>query len=462
MKYISMKGTTMSFFTGLIWLCLSTPLLAQSNEQGPWKQYSTMEEAGFSSSKIGEARAKYDQMNSASLMVVHKGKVLIAWGDVSRRYMTHSIRKSFMSAMYGIYEKKGTINLSKTLAELGIDDIQGLTEKEKEARVLDLITARSGIYHPAAYEPRSMKKNRPERGVSKPGESFNYNNWDFNTLLTILEQEARIKFFEGFQEQIADPLGMEDLREADMRYRLEPDLSQHAAYLFKMSTRDLARFGQLYLNKGKWDGQQIVPQRWVTKSTSAFSTDLGRFGNRGGYGYLWWVNQNTFDQPIYYASGLGGHKIYVMPKSDLVIVHRVNSYLNMGVRDSDLESLIKLILEAKTGTAKTRPGLKSLEYDQIRYSKVNVSEARLKQYVGKYMHQFFGEIEVFLDGRQLKAKGAVLGNFKLFAQGQGRFVIEDLPELPMRFEKASEGKPKGQSVTLSDERRRPTEFVLYY
>ncbi|MCE7992040.1 MAG: serine hydrolase [Roseivirga sp.] len=461
MKSISLNRLAMSILFGAWLMCATLPVSGQGPQ--PWMYYETAEEAGFSSAKIAEAKATYEQMRSAAFMVIYKGKVLVAWDDVSRRYMTHSMRKSLMSAMYGIYEGKGIIDLNKSLATLGIDDKQGLTATEKQARVLDLITARSGIYHPASYEPRSMKANRPKRGTSKPGTQFNYNNWDFNTLLSILEQEAQIKFFDEFYNQIANPLGMEDLRDQDMRYRFEPDLSNHAAYLFKMSTRDLARFGQLYLDKGRWNGKQIVPKSWVAKSTAAFSDDLGpNFAKRGGYGYLWWVNRTTFGQPAYYASGLGGHKLYVLPEADMVIVHRVNSYLNVQERDTNIDQLVQLVLDAKTGKPKRKPQLKPLKVKGQKLSSVPVSEQVLNSYVGKYSHPFFREIEAYLYKGKLMVKGEILGTFSLFAQGDGRFIVEDLPELPLKFEKATNKNPKGSSVTLADERGRPNLFVMYY
>jgi CubicO group peptidase (beta-lactamase class C family) len=425
--------------------------------------YNAPEEGGFSTAKLNVAKAQFDSMGSPAFMVIHQGKVLVAWGDVSRRFLNHSMRKSLMSAMYGIYIEKGLIDLGKSLAELGIDDKLGLTDIEKQARVQDLITARSGIYHPAAYEPRSMKANRPQRGTSKPGEKFNYNNWDFNTLLTILEQEARIKFFDEYYNQIANPLGMEDLRKQDMRYRYEPELSNHAAYLFKMSTRDLARFGQLYLNKGQWNGEQIIPAHWVEKSTAIFSDDLGPgFSNRDGYGYLWWVDQNSFGQTAYYASGLGGHRLYVLPESDMVIVHRVNSYLNMSERDENIRKLVNLILEAHTGKSKDRPKVAPLQIDKPQMPSVRLNENILKSYYGHYTHPFFQAIEVYSDEGQLKIKGEILGTFNLYASSDTEFVVEDLPELPLSFAPATSQHPKGTAITLSDERRRPTRFILYY
>src|SRR5919109_1479372 len=71
---------------------------------------------------------------------------------------------------------------SATLAELGIDDQQSLTEAEKRATVADLLGSRSGVYLPAAKEPADMRAERPARGSHAAGEFFFYNNWDFNVL----------------------------------------------------------------------------------------------------------------------------------------------------------------------------------------------------------------------------------------------------------------------------------------
>ena len=76
--------------------------------------------------------------------------------------------------------------MSSTLAELGIDDNEpSLTDVEKRATVRDLLTARSGVYHPALYETPGMAAMRPLRGSHLPGTHWYYNNWDFNALGTI-------------------------------------------------------------------------------------------------------------------------------------------------------------------------------------------------------------------------------------------------------------------------------------
>jgi hypothetical protein len=80
------------------------------------------------------------------------------------------------------YVEDGTIDLSLTLAALGIDDVEELSPKEKQATIYDLLTARSGIYHPAGYETPWMESIKPQRHSHAPGTWWCYSNWDFNAL----------------------------------------------------------------------------------------------------------------------------------------------------------------------------------------------------------------------------------------------------------------------------------------
>src|SRR5262249_2165316 len=147
----------------------------------------------------------------------------------------------------------GAIELDSTLADLAIDDVPPLTAQEKEATVRDLLQSRSGVYHAAAKEPADMNAERPARGCARHGEGWWYNNWDFNTLGVIFEQRTRTTIGNAFATRLAEPLGMEDFRVADVAYELEPSSSIHPAYAFRVSALDLARFGQLWLQRGAWN-----------------------------------------------------------------------------------------------------------------------------------------------------------------------------------------------------------------
>lgn len=88
-----------------------------------WLQYAHPEDAGFASAKLTEARACWESLDAVAQFVVYQGAVLIDWGETARRFSCHSVRKSLMSAMYGVYIDQGIIDTTKTLAQLGIDDI---------------------------------------------------------------------------------------------------------------------------------------------------------------------------------------------------------------------------------------------------------------------------------------------------------------------------------------------------
>ncbi len=317
----------------LLWvsaLALATPALCAPFPGDKWETLSDAEAAaaGWSRARLAEARAYSGTLDTEAVMLVIRGKVLDAWGPVDRKFNVHSIRKSLLSALCGIEVAEGRLKLKWTLEELGIDDNEpSLTEVEKRATVHDLMKARSGIYHPALYETATMKAGRPKRHSHEPGSFWYYNNWDFNAMGTIYEQVTGARIHEEFQRRIASHIGMQDFEPADGRYVTGSD-SIHPAYPFRMSARDLARFGLLYLRGGQWRGEAIVPADWVRDSLVSHSNA----GNRGGYGYYWWISRQgvhfpgvTLPEGSYSARGSGGHYIVVIPPLDLVIVHRVDT-----------------------------------------------------------------------------------------------------------------------------------------
>ena len=114
------------------------------------------------------------------------------------------MRKSLMSALIGIHVEQGNLDLSKTLEELGIDRLEpSLSPEEKQASVGDLIKARSGIYIPALGESAHMSATRPKRHSHPPGTFWYYNNWDFNALGTIFQQETKTDIFKEFENRFA-------------------------------------------------------------------------------------------------------------------------------------------------------------------------------------------------------------------------------------------------------------------
>ncbi len=426
-----------------------------------WLQYVIPEEAGFSSEKLKIARKAFEASEAASVIVSHEGRILVSWGETTRRFLCASVRKSFLSALYGIYVDRGKINLNQTLEALKIDDIQGLTGAEKQAKILDLLTARSGIYLPAAYSPRNMEKNLPPRGSHAPGTFWYYNNWDFNTLGTIFEQKTGKGIFEAFKDDLADPLQMEDFAIEHTHYRFEPEKSKHPAYLFRMTARDMARFGLLYLNGGRWREKQIISTGWIKESTQPFTNDLGNFDDRGSYGYLWWVSDGIKGQPMYYASGSGGQRICVLPQAKLVFVHTVNTYDNNEVSEQQVEQLLEFILDAKTAEPQSKPRL--VEYNlppKPKPEAVKVDDGVLNKFQGQYRHRFLGEMTMTTRENCLIMESGV-GRFKLLPIGESQFFPEDV-ETPIFFEKAEADDKRYTVISVLDEKRKVERVVFYY
>lgn len=288
-----------------------------------------------------------DSIGTACLLVYQNGILQFGVGDSISNFRAHSMRKSFMSLLYGIYVDSGIVDTTLTLKALNIDDTNpSLNEEEKSARIIDLLKAKSGVYHPAASEIASMKKGRPGRGSHRPGTFWYYNNWDFNVLGVLFEQITQKKIFETFEQEIAQPVGMKDFDSENCFYKLESEHSIHPSYKFRISARDLAKIGQLILNQGKWNNQQIVSKKWLQQSTFPHSI-TGSKGTKSAYGYMWWISPNG----IITASGTKGQRLSIFREKNLVVVHLMNTDIKGGPRigTSTYDRLLKLVLSKVEG-----------------------------------------------------------------------------------------------------------------
>jgi len=422
-----------------------------------WFMYVKPEDAGFSSEKLARARQYSDEIGSAAVMVIYDGAVVAHWGDIEKRYMCHSIRKSFLSALYGIHVANGNVDLDMTMAELGVDDEPPLTTLEKQASIRDLLKARSGIYHSAAYETEAMKKARPERGSHAPGTFYYYNNWDFNALGAIFERQTGSTIFGEFQTRIAEPLQMQDFRVRDCYYHLEKQHSIYPAYPFRMSARDMARFGLLFLREGRWKDRQIITEGWVRESTTQYSTK----DSTRGYAYLWWnITAEPFGElGTYTASGYGGHLITVVPEADLVFVHRVDTWWDLGfsncrkgtrksVASKERLKLLGMVLEAKVSGPEAEPDLVPLEERPGSADMVELDSSTLDRYSGQYRFPDDYIAQIKGDDGNLLMSSPGAGTFTLLPLSPTRFMMEDT-DAPVSFELDDDGKPLYMAVELA-------------
>ncbi len=332
-----------------------------------WQKHASVESQGFDPKKLERLSQYLTRVDeTAGFMVIHDGKVLYEYGDLSEIGYVASVRKSMLSMLYGKYVDDGTIDLNQTIEELGIDDVQGLLPIERQAKVKHLITARSGVYHPAANG--GYDKSFAElRGTKNPGDNFVYNNWDYNVAGYVFEKKVGQSIYEELEQQLAIPLGFQDWNIKNQRKLYKNSVSRYPAYHVYVSTRDMAKIGQLMLNKGKWDNKQLISESWVAESTKPVTTQqemLERYGDQGerapnySYSSMWW----NFDEfrgdkrykGSYLADGWGGEYILVIPEMKLVIVHKANvsklvkiGLFKGGISKSTFHTMAHMVMEAK-------------------------------------------------------------------------------------------------------------------
>jgi CubicO group peptidase (beta-lactamase class C family) len=318
---------------------------------------------GWSPEALREATAYIrDHSNTTGLVVVDRGRVVFRYGDIEELSYVASVRKSILSMLYGYWVGNGTIKLDTTLESLNFDDIGGLLPIEKQATIEDLITARSGVYHPASYSGDDLAK-APPRGSQKPGTYMLYSNWDFNAAGAVFEQLTGRSIYDELQAQLAIPLQFEDWDRKAQEYAGDLTVSKYRAYPIWVSTRDMARIGYLMLHEGNWNGTQVISRDWARRIVQVVTPleqmhPVERRDGYFGYGHMWWV----WDGPravgpfkgAFTAVGAWGQWISVFPAIDLVVAHKTNNIYGRRTASESWERIIELVLEAK-GVKMTGP-----------------------------------------------------------------------------------------------------------
>tara|TARA_R110001583_G_scaffold190362_1_gene354540 strand:+ start:832 stop:2148 length:1317 start_codon:yes stop_codon:yes gene_type:complete len=407
----------------LLILFLSNNVNSQNPKEN-WEKYKHIEQSGFSKEKLATAKTYYDSLNSSAFLIIQNGKIVGNWGDVNRRFILHSARKGILNSLYGVYSENGTIDLNKTIGDIGITDKDSLSELEKSAKIIHLLKARSGIYHKAAAEPSWVDDYRPERNSVQPDSLWFYNNWDFNVLGTIFEQFTQTSIYASLYNDIAIPLGMQDYRIMDGEYYYELEYSNHSAYHLKMSARDLARYGQLFLQQGLWNYIQILSKKWVDNSTYPVSKHGG--GGKIGrwYGWLWNVSEYYQDYKMYYAAGVGGQFLAIFPTEDLILVNLSNTYQKDKLYDREIVKLFDLILASKINKPIDNPELITLKTSSRIPKNLYNQKLDYSKYIGDFTIDGEKVSIIELNG-DLILKDYYM-KLKLFSISPNRFFVEDL------------------------------------
>ncbi len=309
---------------------------AETSQESPtypdktWERWEDPTAVGYSKDSLAKLETELEGIATTGMMVVVGGKVLFEYGDLEQVSYVASVRKSILAMLYGKYVINNSIDLDMTLEDLDLDDVQGLLPIEKQATIEDLITARSGVYHPASNAGDNTDQ-APERGSQKPGEYFLYNNWDFNAAGSVFELMTEMSIYDALEQDLAIPLGMRDFDRSRHQRNGNRSRSEHMAYHMHFSTRDMARLGYLMLREGEWQGREVIPQSWARKIV-ALRTPLAEMNpaslRKGplGYGMMWWIWDGEElpeeMQGAYTAAGAYGQYITVIPQLDMVVAHK--------------------------------------------------------------------------------------------------------------------------------------------
>ena len=233
-----------------------------------------------------------------------------------------SAAKAFVSTLVGIAISEKYIGseqdyITKYLPELhnkGYDSI----------RIEHLLNHTSGIrYDPGLfttngnydfYWRRNLREHTFHLAVeNKPGVKFRYLNVNTQLLGLIIERATHQTMSHYLQEKIWKPLGMESSGSWSTDEKGKRGIEK-AFCCINARARDFARFGQLYLQNGVWNGKQIVPAAWINKSIHGAPSA----GGRRTYRYNWGIAPRKYGS--FYAIGLYGQFIYVYPEKNIVIV----------------------------------------------------------------------------------------------------------------------------------------------
>ena len=306
----------------------SAPLLPTAATATYWPtkawRTSTPEEQGMDSQKLAQmlAAVRQQHLSLHSLLIIRNGYLVSEtyFGSYDRdtRHDLYSCTKSFVSTLIGIAIDKSLIDRTDRRV---VDFFPGRTfanlDAQKQDMTLDdLLTMRSGLdwqegdpIYGAMYRSRDWVKFVLDQPMAQPpGSRFNYCSGCSHVLSAILQERTGMNTRDFADQYLFKPLGI-----SSVEWEADAAGISVGGWGLRLTPRDMAKLGYLYLRDGQWDGKQIVSARWVQNATTRHTPTDGD----QGYGYQWWTYPSLAG---YAALGRFGQTIFVIPASDLVIV----------------------------------------------------------------------------------------------------------------------------------------------
>ena len=239
-----------------------------------------------------------------------------------------SMAKSFVSILFGMQVDEGKIDIEKNV-DFYLPEMKG--SGYENVKVEHVLQMSSGVKWDEDYQDFNSDINKMGRvlaiggsldemttelaGESEPGKEFHYVSMDTHVIGMIVRKVSGKSLALLLQENIWQKLGME----SDADWIVDSKGAAFALGGLNVTTRDYARFGSLLLNKGKWQGEQLVSQDWIKASTTAKADYLKSTKDKLGYGYQIWL-PTLAEEGEFFCVGVYGQYIYVNQKENVVIV----------------------------------------------------------------------------------------------------------------------------------------------
>jgi CubicO group peptidase (beta-lactamase class C family) len=305
---------------------------------------STPEAQGVRSSAIlGFVEAAEKNVDALhSLMVLRHGHVVAEgwWGPYRRDdpHVLFSLSKSFTSTGVGLAIAEGKLSLDDAVLSFFPEDAPPEpSENLKAMRVRDLLAMSTG-HHADAIEPfpffdPAVSQTRAFLSLPvahKPGTHFVYNTPATFMLSAIVQKVTGTPLVDYLRPRLFEPLGIRS-----PKWDATPKGVSLGGFGLSVTTEDIARFGQLYLQRGEWEGKRLLPAEWVAAATARQASNGSNPASDWdqGYGYQFWRCRHGF----YRGDGAFGQYCIVMPEEDAVIA------ITSGVRD--MQAVLNLVWE---------------------------------------------------------------------------------------------------------------------
>ncbi len=294
---------------------------------------------------IEAADKSLETMNS--FMLVRHGYVVAEgwWAPYAAQspHSLYSLSKSFTSTAVGLAIAEGKLSLDDQVLKFFPEDAPPSPSNNLKAmRVSDLLRMSTGHRTEPPRKPDQVwTKVFLSRPVpDKPGTHFLYNTSATYMLSAIVQKATGMNLLDYLRPRLFDPLGIEH-----PTWETSPQGISTGGYGLSIRTEDIARFGQLYLQKGKWNGKPLIPEAWVEAATARQTSNGSnpRSDWEQGYGYQFWRCRHG----AYRGDGAFGQFCVVMPEQDAVIA------ITSGVKS--MQSVLDLVWDKLLPAMKPAP-----------------------------------------------------------------------------------------------------------